>query len=168
MYTIDKINKLSKSEFVEIFGNVFEKTRWIAEKLYYQKPFKNFENLSLTLIKIFKSTHKKQQLEILKAHPDLADKVMVSSLTKNSQVEQYSAGLNECSEKEFREFKDLNNKYKQKFDFPFIISVRNKNKTEILEEFRKRILNSIDHEFSESIKQVVRIANLRLNELNIK
>ena len=168
MNTIDKINKLSRSEFVEIFANIFEKTEWIAERLYNQKPFNNFEDLCTKMLRIFEITSKKTQLKILRAHPDLANKVAVNSLTKNSRAEQSNAGLDQCSEEEFNEFKDLNKKYKQKFGFPLIIAVKNKNKIEILSEFKKRILNSAEDELNEAIVQVSKIANLRLNEIKIK
>ena len=168
MSTIDKINKLSRSEFVEIFANIFEKTKWIAEKLYNQKPFDSFEDLCSKMLEIFETASKETQLNVLKAHPDLADKVTVNSLTKNSRAEQSNAGLDQCSEEEFNEFKDLNKKYKQKFGFPLIIAVKGKNKIEILSEFRKRIIDSVDEEFNEAIIQVGKIANLRLNEINIK
>jgi|TARA_B100000959_G_scaffold276840_1_gene332304 2-oxo-4-hydroxy-4-carboxy-5-ureidoimidazoline decarboxylase len=168
MNTIGQINKLSQSEFIEMFDNIFEKTKWIAEKLFDQKPFDSFEDLRLKILRIFEIASKEVQLKILKAHPDLANKAMVSSLTTNSRTEQNNAGLDQCSEEEFNEFKDLNNKYNQKYNFPFIIAVRGKNKIEILDEFKKRILNSNNDEFNEAILQVLKIANLRLNELNIK
>ncbi len=168
MNKIDKINKLSRTEFVEIFANIFEKTEWIAERLYNQKPFNNFEDLCTKMLRIFETASKKTQLKILRTHPDLANKVAVNSLTKNSRVEQNNAGLNQCSEQEFNEFKNLNKKYKQKFCFPLIIAIKGKNKIEILSEFKKRILNNVDDEFNEAIIQVSKIANLRLNELNIK
>ena len=168
MKTIDKINKLSRSEFVEIFANIFEKTKWIAEKLYNQKPFNNFKDLCSKMLGIFETAGKETQLKILGAHPDLADKVTVNLLTSNSRSEQSNAGLDQCSEEEFNEFKNLNKSYKQKYGFPFIIAVKGKNKIEILSEFRKRILNSVDEEFNEAIIQVGKIANLRLNEINIK
>ena len=168
MNAINAINNLSQSEFVKIFANIFEKTKWIAEKLFDQKPFDSFEDLRLKILRIFEIASKEVQLKILKAHPDLANKAMVSSLTTNSRTEQNNAGLDQCSEEEFNEFKDLNNKYNQKYNFPFIIAVRGKNKIEILDEFKKRILNSNNDEFNEAILQVLKIANLRLNELNIK
>jgi len=115
MSTIDKINKLSRSEFVEVFANIFEKTKWIAEKLYNQKPFDNFEDLCSKMLGIFKTASKEAQLKILKAHPDLADKVRVNSLTTNSRTEQSNAGLDQCSEEEFNEFKDLN-KFNKEID----------------------------------------------------
>jgi len=168
MNTINKINKLSRTEFIEIFTNIFEKTKWIAEKLYNQKPFDNFEDLCSKMLGIFETAGKETQLKILGAHPDLADKVTVNLLTLNSRSEQSNAGLDQCSEEEFNEFKNLNKSYRQKYGFPFVIAVKGKNKIEILSEFRKRILNSVDEEFNEAIIQVGKIANLRLNEINIK
>ena len=168
MKTIDKINKLSRSEFVEIFANIFEKTKWIAERLYNQKPFNSFEDLCSKILEIFKTAGKENQLKIIRAHPDLADKTKISLLNIASRTEQNRAGLDQCSEKEFKEFKNLNNEYKKKFGFPFILAVGDKNKAEILNKFKKRILNSVDDEFKEAISQVCKIANLRLNEINIK
>ncbi len=168
MILINKINNLSQIKFNEIFANIFEKTKWIAEKLYNQKPFNSFEDLCSKILEIFKTTSKENQLKIIKAHPDLADKTKISLLNIDSRTEQNRAGLNQCSEKEFREFKNLNNEYKKKFGFPFILAVEGKNKAEILNKFKKRILNSADDEFKESISQVCKIANLRLNKINIK
>jgi len=168
MNTINKINKLSRTEFIEIFTNIFEKTKWIAKKLYNQKPFDSFEDLCTKMLGIFETASKEAQLKILKAHPDLADKAMVNSLTANSRTEQSNVGLDQCSAEEFKEFKNLNNEYKEKFGFPFILAVGGKNKAEILNKFKKRILNSADDEFKEAISQVCKIANLRLNEINIK
>ena len=168
MILINKINNLSQIKFNEIFANIFEKTKWIAERLYNQKPFNSFEDLCSKILEIFKTTSKENQLKIIKAHPDLADKTKISLLNIDSRTEQNRAGLNQCSEKEFREFKNLNNEYKKKFGFPFILAVEGKNKAEILNKFKKRILNSTDDEFKEAISQVCKIANLRLNKINIK
>ena len=168
MILINKINNLSQIKFNEIFANIFEKTKWIAERLYNQKPFNSFEDLCSKILEIFKTTSKENQLKIIKAHPDLADKTKISLLNIDSRTEQNRAGLNQCSEKEFREFKNLNNEYKKKFGFPFILAVEDKNKAEILNKFKKRILNSADDEFKEAISQVCKIANLRLNKINIK
>ena len=168
MILINKINNLSQIKFNEIFANIFEKTKWIAERLYNQKPFNSFEDLCSKILEIFKTTSKENQLKIIRAHPDLADKTKISLLNIDSRSEQNRAGLNQCSEKEFREFKNLNNEYKKKFGFPFILAVEGKNKAEILNKFKKRILNSADDEFKEAISQVCKIANLRLNKINIK
>ena len=168
MSTINKINNLSQSEFIIIFDNIFEKSRWIAKKLYDQKPFNDFEDLCLKMLDIFENASKENQLKIINSHPDLASKIKISSLTSDSQKEQSNAGLNRCSEEEFNEFKDLNDKYKKKFGFPFILAVKGKNKNEILDNFKKRISFDPTTEFDQAIKQVKQIASLRLKELNNK
>ena len=165
---INKINKLSQSEFIKVFANIFENSAWIAEELYKQKPFYNFEELSLKILDIFENASKKKQLIILNAHPDLANKTKISSLTINSKKEQAGVGLDHCTEKEFEEFGKLNETYKKKFGFPFIYAVKNKSKEEILSNFRQRVSYDISVEFSEAVKQVKKIANLRLNEINKK
>jgi len=164
---INKINKLPKSEFIKVFANIFENAKWIAEELYNQKPFDNFEELSSKMLNIFETAEKEKQLKILKNHPDLANKTKISSLTPDSLKEQTSTGLDQCTEKEFNEFKKLNDSYK-KFGFPFILAVKGKTKTEILNNFKKRIYSDSETEFNEAIKQVKQIASLRLNELNNK
>tara|TARA_Y100000590_G_scaffold211059_1_gene239146 strand:+ start:2251 stop:2754 length:504 start_codon:yes stop_codon:yes gene_type:complete len=164
---INKINKLSKSEFIKLFANIFENARWIAEELCNQKPFDSFDELSSKMLNIFENTTKENQLKILNAHPDLANKTKISSLTPDSLKEQTDAGLDQCTEEEFNEFKQLNNSYK-KFGFPFILAVKGKTKIEILNNLKKRISSSSKVEFSEAVKQVKKIASLRLNELNKK
>ena len=164
---INNINKLSKSEFIKVFANIFENARWVAEELYYQKPFGNFEELSSKILNIFETTTREKQLKILNAHPDLANKTKISLLTLDSLKEQTSAGLDQCTKEEFGEFKKLNDTYK-KFGFPFILAVRGKTKTEILNNFKKRIYSDPETEFNEAIKQVKQIASFRLNELNNK
>ena len=162
MDSIDKFNKLSKVEFISIFGNIFEKTEWIAERCYESKPYNNFDELVSKMMKIFENIEKERHLEILNSHPDLA---VEKKLTEDSKNEQKNASLNQCTDEEFIEFKKLNEEYKKKFGFPFIIAVKGKNKEEILNSFRQRITNNINFEFEEAKKQVKKIANFRLSEI---
>ena len=164
---INKINKLSKSEFIKVFANIFENAIWIAEELYNQKPFDKFEELSSKILNIFETTTRDKQLKILNAHPNLANKTKISLLTPDSLKEQTSAGLDQCTKEEFNEFKKLNDSYK-KFGFPFILAVKGKNKNEILNNFRQRVASESEIEFKEAIKQVKKIASLRLEDLNNK
>ena len=164
---INKINKLSESEFIKVFANIFENARWIAEELYKQKPFGDFNELSLKMMNIFETASKDKKLKILNAHPDLANKTKISLLTADSLKEQVDAGLDQCTEEELNEFNKLNNNYK-KFGFPFILAVKGKNKFEILNNFRKRINSEPKIEFEEAVKQVKKIASLRLEDLNKK
>ena len=164
---INKINKLSQSEFVKVFANIFENATWIAEELYKLKPFLDFDELSLKMINIFEKTSKEKKLKILNNHPDLGNKAKITSLTIDSLKEQTNAGLDQCTKEEFDEFNKLNHAYK-KFGFPFILAVKGKNKIEILNNFKKRINSEPNIEFNEAVKQVKKIASLRLEDLNNK
>ena len=163
MDSVNKVNKLSKSDFISIFGNVFEKTAWIAEKVFAFKPFENFDELTERFLNIFENEKKENYLKILNFHPELAvEKIM----TIDSKKEQNNAELNQCTKEELEEFIKLNKNYKKKFNFPFIIAVSGKNKSEILDNFRKRIKNDKNTEFKEAIKQVKKIASLRLKQIS--
>jgi|TARA_B100001758_G_scaffold161422_1_gene139193 OHCU decarboxylase len=162
MDSINKVNKLNKSDFISIFGNVFEKTEWIAERVFNYLPYENFDNLFLKFFKIYNESNKESIIKILNSHPEL---VVEQKLTNESKNEQKGAGLNECSKEEVEEFKKLNLNYKKKFGFPFIIAVKGKNKNDILNYFRTRIKNSFDEEFIEAKKQVGEIATFRFKEI---
>ena len=162
MRTIDNINSLNKSEFLSIFGNVFEKTESLALKVFELKPFKDLDDIVSKMLKIYEEYDRDKILQILNSHPELA---IEKKLTNDSKLEQTSANLNECSEEEFEEFKKLNLEYKIKFGFPFIIAVKGKNKNEILVNFRERIQNDLNKEFLEAKNQVKKIASFRLKDI---
>ena len=167
---INNINKLSEIQFIKLFANIFENSQFIAVALYKKKGdgFSDFKDLINKMMDIFENTTKEQKLKILNSHPDLANKTKVSSLTDDSKKEQQNVGLDSCTKEEFDEFKKLNDLYKKKFNFPFILAVKEKNKNEILDNFKKRISFNPTTEFDEALKQVKQIASLRLKELNNK
>ena len=160
--SIEEVNQLSENDFIGTFGNIFEKTNWIANKAFNSKPYKSFDELVSTIIKIYENSWKEDCLKIFNAHPELA---VEKKLTEDSRKEQKGANLNHCNSEEFNEFKNLNIEYRSKFGFPFIIAVKGKNKNEILNDFRRKIKNEIDLEFNEAKEQVKKIATFRLNEI---
>ena len=159
------LNNLNQGKFISLFGVIFEKTQWIAEKLFELKPVKNKDDLINKMIKVYESSSRDEILNILKSHPKLA---IEKKLTKHSNHEQSRANLKNCTQEEFDEFTKLNSEYEKKFGFPFIMAVKGKDKIEILNNFRQRINNNIELEFEESKKQVKKIALFRLDELFTK
>ena len=159
------LNNLNQGKFISLFGVIFEKTQWIAEKLFELKPFKNKDDLINKMIKIYESSSKDEILNILRSHPKLA---VEKELTEHSNQEQSRANLKNCTQEEFDEFTKLNSEYEKKFGFPFIMAVKGKDKIEILNNFRQRINNNIEFEFEESKKHVKKIAQFRLDELFTK
>ena len=111
MIDIKKINNLDKSEFLSIFGNVFEKSKCISEKVFDLKPYKDSESFISEIIRIYENSDNKTVLKIFNLHPELA---VEKKLTSNSEQEQSKANLKECTPEEFNEFKKLNIEYKKK------------------------------------------------------
>ena len=156
------LNTLSKNEFITIFGSIFEKSEWIANETFELKPFKNSKDLVDKMINIYDSCSIDKILKILNLHPKLAIEKKLSSF---SSKEQTGAELDKCSKEELIEFNKLNFDYEKKFKFPFIIAVKGKNKEDILNNFRERINNDYQKEFTEAKTQVKKIALFRLNEI---
>jgi len=160
---IDKdINLLTKKEFLTIFGFIFEKSEWIADKTFDLRPFDNSEDLINKMVNIYENTSNERVIDIFKLHPKLA---IEKKLTSFSSKEQDGAKLNKCTKDELEEFRNLNNDYEKKFGFPFIIAVKGKDKNEILDNFRKRLSNNFQEEFNEAKIQVKKIALFRLNDV---
>ena len=156
------LNSLSENEFISIFGSVFEKSEWIASDTFKKKPFKNSKDLMDKMINTYSNTSNEKILKIFNLHPKLA---IEKRLTNFSSKEQSDAKLNNCTKDELIEFEKLNFDYEKKFNFPFIIAVKGKNKEDILNNFRERINNDYQKEFTEAKTQVKKIALFRLNEI---
>ena len=158
---------MNKTEFLDKYSNVYEKSPWVAERSY-EKTMQDYSFISIkeNMFQIVQQSSKNEKLKLLCNHPDLGFKRdRFDELTSHSQNEQRSAGLNSLSKKEYETFDQLNNEYKQKFKFPFILAVYEKNKFQILEIFKKRNKNSLDDEFQEAINQVHKIAEIRIKKI---
>lgn len=168
---ITDISNLSRAEFVACFGGIYEHSAWIAETVYDQNKHLNakFANqLASVMREIVDGAPTEAHLKLLRIHPELAGKLAATnSLTNESKAEQASAGLNNCTSEELGQFVDLNKRYMEKFGFPYILAVRGRTKTEILQNFQARLEHNKEIEFNEALNQVHQIAKLRLDALSI-
>ena len=144
------------------------------EKLKNEKVFENeispmMSNpigLQNAFLVQFRLISKKYKLKILLQHPDLAANLQAGkTLTKDSKREQKSAGLNNLTPSEIKLFNDLNENYTRKFKHPFIKAVSGADKFQILTEFKRRIENSLEDEFTQSCEEVEKIASIRINQI---
>lgn len=162
-------SRMTKHEFVERFGGIFEHSPWIAERAFQLELGPAHDcaaGVHNILCRMFRSANGEERLGVLKAHPDLAGKLaQAGRLTAESTSEQASAGLDLLTDDERETFKDLNTAYVAKHGFPFIIAVRDNDKSSILAAFHRRIDNDGPTEFKEACNQVERIARHRLQDL---
>ena len=161
-----KPSTLSREAFVEAFADIYEHSPWVAEKAFElgQDPsIDEIETLHQRMSDILLSADHARQLALINAHPDLAGKAAIQGqLTEASTSEQAGAGIHQCSSDEFQRFTELNEAYKAKFKFPFIMAVKGSNRHQIINAFESRIHNPVDTEFQCALSEINKIALLRL------
>jgi 2-oxo-4-hydroxy-4-carboxy-5-ureidoimidazoline decarboxylase len=164
--TIADLNSLSRDEFVAALANVFEHSPWIAGQVATQRPFAGINALFAAMKATVERAPAESQLALIKAHPDLADKTQrAAGLTAESDAEQNSVGLDRLSDAEYDAFERVNNAYRAKFGFPYIVCVRRHTRDSILRDFDRRLPNDVAAEMQRSIEEICRIAALRLDQL---
>lgn len=164
-----KPSALDRSTFVKTFADIYEHSSWVAEKAFdlgQLHELDEVEALHQRMSDILLSATHAEQLALINAHPDLAGKAAIQGeLTQSSTDEQTGAGIHQCTAEEFARFTALNDAYKAKFHFPFIMAVKGSNRHQILAAFEKRINNDAEAEFKEALAQINLIALFRLLQL---
>jgi 2-oxo-4-hydroxy-4-carboxy-5-ureidoimidazoline decarboxylase len=164
--TLAELNTCSKDDFVAALANVFEYSPWIAEQAASSRPFAGVNALFGAMKAAVDRAPSELRLALIKGHPDLANKTQrAAGLTAESSDEQNSVGLDRLSDAEYEAFERVNNAYRSKFGFPYIVCVRRHTKDSILRDFERRLPNDANTETQASIAEICRIAALRLDQL---
>ncbi len=163
--TVDEVNRLDESEFVARFGSLFEHSPWVAEGAWHERPFGSLSELRQAFRRSMYGAPKERQLDLIRAHPDLAGRAAVAGkLTPESKGEQSSAGLDRLSSREYEEFNLLNAAYREKFGFPMIFAVREHTKESILSGAEARLGHSRPKEMETALGEIAKIADFRLQD----
>jgi 2-oxo-4-hydroxy-4-carboxy-5-ureidoimidazoline decarboxylase len=159
-YTLDQLNAMTEADFVAAIGPAFEDTPSIAAQVWAQRPFASVADLHQRMVAIVRTRTPADQLTLINAHPDLGTRVAMATA---SISEQSKAGLTSLTAEEYHQFQALNQQYKAKFGFPFILAVAGHTRTSILENFIDRLRNSTDVEKTTALLEIEKIALARLN-----
>ena len=160
--------RIGSKKFVNILKSIYEHSPWVPERLLSKEgiEIKTKRELHLQMKQIVDNASKIEKLNLIRAHPELGNKLQkTKKLTRFSQEEQKSVGLDQCTEEEFEILTSLNKEYRSKFEFPFIIAVKGLSKIYIIENMKKRVKNNQEEEFNTAISEVHKIAKLRINDL---
>ena len=168
--TLAYLNQSDQATFSRLLEGTYEHSPWVAERAWPQRPFKTLAHLKHALAQAVGQASEAEQLTLIRAHPELAGKAMVAkSLTAESTNEQNTAGLTACSPEELDQIQQLNATYNARFGWPFILAARGPRGTgltrqQIIATFARRSRGSKDFEFAECLRNIHRIAEIRLNE----
>ena len=168
--TLEQLNRAPLPEATQMLDGLYEHTPWIAEQALAQRPFTSLAHLKHAMVRVLAAAPREAQLALVRAHPELAGKAMVSkTLTAESTNEQSKAGLTDCTPEEFARIQQLNSDYNARHGFPFILAVRGPRglglpKQEIIDTFARRLENPVDFELAEALRNIHRIVEIRLND----
>ncbi|MEG2766899.1 MAG: 2-oxo-4-hydroxy-4-carboxy-5-ureidoimidazoline decarboxylase [Comamonas sp.] len=168
--TLEQLNTADAASAVQMLDGLYEHSPWIAQTALAQRPFASLAHLKYAMVQVLEQAGVQPQLDLIRAHPELAGKAMVAkSLTAESTNEQNKAGLTQCTPEEFAHIQQLNAAYNARFGFPFILAVRGPRgtgllKQEIIDTFARRLSNHPDFERAEALRNIHRIAEIRLND----
>jgi 2-oxo-4-hydroxy-4-carboxy-5-ureidoimidazoline decarboxylase len=164
--TLSDLNACGKDDFVAALANIFEHSPWIPEQAAAARPFAGVKQLFDAMKVAVDRAPSELRLALIKAHPDLANKTQrAAGLTAESSAEQNSVGLDRLSDAEYDAFERVNNAYRTKFGFPYIVCVRRHTRDSILRDFERRLPNDAKTETQTSIEEICRIAALRVDQL---
>jgi N-carbamoyl-L-amino-acid hydrolase len=168
--TLERLNQADREAFTALLDGTYEHSPWIAARAWDARPFATLAALKHALVQAVRDSGRDAQLGLIRAHPELAGKAMVAkTLTAESTHEQGKAGLTQCTPEEFDRIQRLNAAYNQKFGFPFILAVRGPrgvglDKQQIIATFERRAHHHPDFEFAEALRNIHRIAEIRLDD----
>jgi 2-oxo-4-hydroxy-4-carboxy-5-ureidoimidazoline decarboxylase len=159
---LSQLNALSRDQFVEAIGWVFEHSPWVAEGVSGSRPFADVDELHKAMVAVVAGAFRERQLTLLRAHPDLGARARMSDA---SVGEQAGAGLDRLTADDFAYLQQLNARYRKKFGFPFLLAVKGITSQRVLETLDARLSRTAEEEFDEALQQVYRIARFRLDDL---
>ncbi len=168
--TLAQLNAAAPADFVALLAGTYEHSPWVAEEAAAMRPFASLAQLKHALASVVRAASREKQVALLRAHPELAGRAMVAkTLTAESTDEQSRAGLTACTPAEFERLQMLNVAYNTKFGWPFIVAVRGPrgsglSRAQIIATFERRLGHHADFEFAECLRNVHRIAEIRLSD----
>lgn len=163
---LSELNALGRAEWLSALGSVFEHSPWVAAAVFERRPFDSIDALHASMCDAMLDAGPEAQLALIRAHPVLASKAAVrGELTAASTREQGGAGLTECTPEQFAHLQELNAAYQAKFGFPFILAVRGHTRETVIAELERRLANQVEDEFTECLRQIEKIAALRLGDM---
>jgi 2-oxo-4-hydroxy-4-carboxy-5-ureidoimidazoline decarboxylase len=164
--TLNHLNQIDAAGFTALLGGIFEHSPWVADRTATGRPYADLAGLHAAMCRHVEQSGQATQLTLIRAHPELAGKAALrGELTAESTREQQGAGLDLCSAEEFKKLHALNDAYNKKFGFPFIVAVKGRTRSSILELMEQRLQNDSEAEMQQALQQIYQIALYRLQEM---
>ena len=166
MIDMQALNALPREDFVARLGGIYEHSPWVAERAYSSRPFASVEALHAAMQSAMLAASPEEQLALIRAHPELLGRLEAAQLTASSRSEQAGAGLDRCTAEERARMRELNDRYRERFGFPFIVAVKGLDWSGIIARMQARMPHTREEEVATALAEIGRIARFRLEALS--
>ena len=162
---LEALNGLSQAEFVARLGGIYEHSPWVAGRAFAARPFGSLDALHAAMQRALQEASPEEQLALIRTHPELLGRLEAAQLTESSRAEQASAGLDRCTAAQKSRMQGLNQAYREKFGFPFVVAVKGLDWAGVIERIEARLGHTREAEVATALQQIDRIARFRLEAL---
>jgi 2-oxo-4-hydroxy-4-carboxy-5-ureidoimidazoline decarboxylase len=162
---LQAVNGLGRAAFVARLGGIYEHSPWVAERAFAARPFASLDALHGAMQAVLLAATPEEQLALIRAHPELLGRLEAAQLTAASRSEQAGAGLDRCTAQERARMRELNERYRDKFGFPFIVAVKGLDWAAIIGRMEARLAHARAAELATALAEIGRIARFRLEAL---
>ncbi|HEU4999698.1 MAG TPA: 2-oxo-4-hydroxy-4-carboxy-5-ureidoimidazoline decarboxylase [Lapillicoccus sp.] len=165
--TLNEVNQMSREQFAEAFGSIYQGPSWAVERAWERRPFSDTRDLRRAFQQALFSSTEEQERELIAAYPDLGSAAVSSGESGAASMgDQSSLGLTILRDQEHEELGQLTSEYRERFGFPLVISVRDRDSfDQVVAEGRERLDNSPEQEHATALVEISRIANHRFDDL---
>jgi 2-oxo-4-hydroxy-4-carboxy-5-ureidoimidazoline decarboxylase len=160
--TLAELNALQDEDFVAVLAHIFEHSPEIPAAVAHQRPFSSLEALHQAMVDVIHRWDPAAQIRLIQAHPDLGTR---AAMAPASVAEQAGVGLDRLSPEDYARFQHLNQTYRQRFGFPYVVAVKNHTQASILQDYEQRLDNDVTTEQTRALAEIAQIAWFRLQAL---
>lgn len=158
-----ELEALDRDGFAAALDGIFEHAPEVAAQAWEHRPFGTVASLHAALAGVVDAWPEARQLAFIRAHPDLAGRAArAGTLIAHSAAEQRGLGLDALDEAQSAMFERLNDAYRSRFGFPFVICVARRTRDAILREYDRRLANDPATERRNALDEIGLITRLRL------
>jgi OHCU decarboxylase len=165
--TLAEVNQMSREDFANTFGSIYQGPSWVVDRAWERRPFSDTPGLRRAFQQALFSSTDEQERELIAAYPDLGSAAVSSGESGTSSMgDQSSLGLTILRDQEHEELGELTSAYRERFGFPLVMSVRDRDSfDQIVGEGRERLQNSPEQEHATALVEISRIASHRFDDL---
>ncbi|TCC40199.1 2-oxo-4-hydroxy-4-carboxy-5-ureidoimidazoline decarboxylase [Kribbella speibonae] len=163
---LDQVNQMTREEFVETFGSLFQGPRWAVERAWEMRPYADTHALRRSFQEALFSGSREEQRDLIQAYPQLGSQFVAEGRSGEASLrDQSDKGLTFLGDPERDELTAITSAYEDRFGFPLVISVRDAESYErIVEQGRERLGNCENQEHAAALLEIAKIAGYRFDD----